>query len=197
MKKVISLLIIILVIIQGIFFYSSNGYNETYTLEFEAKDVEKDFDLYILLPKEYIIFAIEKDNLNLEYMGAITLMENDIPSISINKENISDKLYIDNGTEYVQILLEQNEDGKYEFDILSDYEQMDMKFRIKNVDKDYIAHIDNFKIDNGTCKVEYNYEKDIVKQPTNSFVNFLVKLLIFLLCAVIIVGIIAYVKQRR
>ncbi len=197
MKRLITIFSVLLVILSGLLINISCAYDETYTLEFEANDVNEDFDLYLLLPKDYIIFAIQEDGLNIEYTGVETLKNNDIPSIRVNKENINDELYEEDGKEYVQILLEKNEDGKYEFDILSNYPDMDMKYRIKNMNKDYIVHIDNFKINNGVCKIEYNYEEDTVKQPDTEFVPFITKLLIIILIVIIVVGLIAYIKQRR
>ena len=197
MKRLITIFSVLLVILSGLLINISCAYDETYTLEFEANDVNEDFDLYLLLPKDYIIFAIQEDGLNIEYTGVETLKNNDIPSIRVNKGNINDELHEEDGKEYVQILLEKNEDGKYEFDILSNYPDMDMKYRIKNMNKDYIVHIDNFKINNGVCKIEYNYEEDTVKQPDTEFVSFITKLLIIILIVIIVVGLIAYIKQRR
>ena len=197
MKKLITVFSLLLVIFVGGLFSSSYAIEETYTLEFEASDVSEDFDLYLLLPKEYIEFAIEEDGVDLEYTGAETLKDNDIPSIRVNKDDVSDEIYEEDGVEYTQILLEPNEDGKYEFDILSSYGKMDMKYRIKNLNKDYIVHIDNFKIDNGVCQIQYNYDEDAVKQPDTEFVPFITKLLIIILIVIIVVGLIAYIKQRR
>ena len=197
MKKLITVFSLLLVIFMGGLFSFSYAIDGTYTLEFEASNVSEDFDLYLLLPKDYIEFAIEEDGLDLEYTGAETLKNNDIPSIRVNKDDVSDEIYEEDGIEYIQILLQPNEDGKYEFDILSNYPEMDMKYRIKNMNKDYIAHIDNFKIDGGVCKIQYNYEEDTVKQPDTGFVPFITKLLIIVLIVIIVVGLIAYIKQRR
>ena len=198
MKKLVFIFSILLIIILGVLANFSYAYEKMYTLEFEASDVSKSFDLYLLLPKEYIEYVIREDGLELEYKGVETLKDNDIPSINIeNKNDISDELYKENGIEYIQILLHQNEDGKYVFDILEDYPDMDMKFRIKNVDKDYIVHIDNFKISDNVCKIEYNYDENTVKQPDTTFVPFLTKLLIILLAVIIVIGAVAYIKQRR
>ena len=156
------------------------------------------FDLYILLPKEYIEYVIKNDELDIEYEGVETLKNNEIPSINVNKENISNDLYKENDEEYIQILLEENEDNKYEFDILKDYGKLDIKYRIKNINRDEIVHIDNFKIDsNNVCEIKYNYEENTVKQPNVGFIPFITKLLIIILVIIIIVGIIAYVKKRR
>ena len=198
MKKIISILgLIVFLIREMLLWVSYAAYQATYTLEFEASNVNEDFDIYILLPKDYIEFVIEDDALDIEYTGVDTLKNNDIPSIRVNKENVSDELYEEDGVEYVQILLEENDDGIYEFDILSNYKEMDMKYRIKNVNKDFIVHIDNFKIDDGVCKIEYNYEEDTVKQPDTQFIPFVTKLLLVILVVIILIGLIAYIKQRR
>lgn len=198
MRKLVFIFSILLIIILGVLANFSYAYEKMYTLEFEASDVSKSFDLYLLLPKEYIEYAIRKDNLDLEYKGVETLKNNDIPSIKVeNKNDISDELYKENGIEYIQILLNQNEDGKYVFDILEDYPDMDMKYRIKNVDKDDIVHINNFEISDDVCKIEYNYDENTIKQPNTTFVPFLMKLLIILLAVIIVIGAVAYIKQRR
>ncbi len=198
MKKLVFIFSILLIIILGVLANFSYAYEKMYTLEFEASDVSKSFDLYLLLPKEYIEYAIRKDDLDIEYKGVETLKDNDIPSINIeNKNDISDELYKENGIEYIQILLNQNEDGKYVFDILEDYPDMDMKYRIKNVDKDDIVHINNFEISDDVCKIEYNYDENTIKQPNTTFVPFLMKLLIILLAVIIVIGAVAYIKQRR
>ena len=198
MKKLVFIFSILLIIILGVLANFSYAYEKMYTLEFEASDVSKSFDLYLLLPKEYIEYAIRKDDLDIEYKGVETLKDNDIPSINIeNKNDISDELYKENGIEYIQILLHQNEDGKYVFDILEDYPDMDMKYRIKNVDKDDIVHINNFEISDNVCKIEYNYDENTIKQPNTTFVPFLMKLLIILLAVIIVIGAVAYIKQRR
>ena len=198
MRKLVFIFSILLIIILGVLANFSYAYEKMYTLEFEASDVSKSFDLYLLLPKEYIEYAIRKDDLDIEYKGIETLKDNDIPSINIeNKNDISDELYKENGIEYIQILLHQNEDGKYVFDILEDYPDMDMKYRIKNVDKDDIVHINNFEISDDVCKIEYNYDENTIKQPNTTFVPFLMKLLIILLAVIIVIGAVAYIKQRR
>ena len=197
MKKTIFIIIILITIFEGILLNLSYAAEAMYTLEFEAFDVTEEFELYLLLPKDYILFAIEKDDLNLKYNGAKTLKDNDIPSISVNKDDIQDNLYEENGIEYIQILLKQNQEGKYEFNILSDYGKIDMKYRIKNENKDEIAYIDNFKVHDGVCKIEYNYEKNTIKQKNVEFIPFFVRLLIIVLIIIIVIGAIAYIKQRR
>jgi hypothetical protein len=114
----------------------------------------------------------------------------------VPKNNIQDEIYTEKGIEYIQIrLMEENE--VYSFDLLENYPQMDIKYRIKNIEKDYIVHIDNFKIEKGKCQIEYNFAKDTVKQPDQKVLNFNVKLLLMLLLLIIIVGAIAYKKGRN
>ena len=198
MKRLVFAFSISLIIILGSIVNFSYAYDKMYTLEFKVLDTSENFDLYLLLSKEYIEYAIKKDGLDIKYKGVETLKDNDIPSINIeDKNDISDELYKENGIEYIQIILKQNEDGKYVFDILEDYTDMDMKFRIKNVDKDYIVHINNFKISDNVCKIEYNYNENTVKQPDTTVVPFLTKLLIILLAVIIVIGAVAYIKQRR
>ena len=199
-KYLLFLVMIVFLVFQLILFNSNNSYcyDEMVTLEFETVNESEMFDLYILLPKEYIEYVIKNDELDIEYEGVATLKNNEIPSINVNKENINDDLYEENGEEYIQILLEKNENNKYEFDILKDYGKLDIKYRIKNINRDEIVHIDNFKIDsNNVCEIKYNYEENTVKQPNVGFIPFITKLLIIILVIIIIVGIIAYVKKRR
>lgn len=199
-KYLLFLVIGIFLVFKLILFNSNNSYcyNEMVTLEFETVNESEIFDLYILLPKEYIEYVIKNDKLDIEYKGVETLKDNDIPSINVNKENISNDLYKENDKEYIQILLEENENNKYEFDILKDYGKLNIKYRIKNINRDEIVHIDNFKIDsNNVCEIKYNYEENTVKQPNVGFIPFITKLLIVILVITIIVGIIAYVKKRR
>lgn len=91
----------------------------------------------------------------------------------------------------------EKEQENYQFDILEDYSDLDMKYRIKNEQKDYIVHIDNFKVEKGKCEIEYNYAKDIVKQPDKKIIPSGVKILIIILIVVVVVGGIAYIKKGR
>ena len=206
MRKILNIFILMIIIISAAFTcVNANDialireYNEMYTIEIEtiSNKNDKDFDFYILLPKSYIMHAIENDNLDIEYNGAYTLIDNYIPSINVDEKSINEEVYIEKDKEYVQILLEKNSEGIYEFDILSSYKNMDMKFRVKNIQKDYIIHIDNFEIRNEICEIEYDYDKDIIKQPDVKVIPLATKILIAILIITILVGIIAYIKQRR
>ena len=197
MKRYIAIICIcVLVILMNISVVTANS---TYTIELEVtKNTEnKSFTLYMLLPQDYIEYAINKADLDIEYTGAETLKQYDIPLINVDKEKIQDETYSENGIEYVQILLEQNEDSMYIFEIIEDYPDMDMKLRVKNNEKDYIMHIDNFKIKDDVCQIEYNYDKNEIKQPTQITINFGTLLLIIILVFIAIIGIIAKIKGRN
>lgn len=194
MKKIITLLMISIIIFAFGYVYAI----DTFELEFKTINNKgnEPFDLYLLLPKEYIEFAIDKAGLEIEYDRANTLKKNIIPGIIVKEENVQNEVYVENGIEYVQILLEE-EQGIYQFDILEDYPDLDMKYRIKNEQKDYIVHIDNFKVEEGKCKMEYNYVKDTIKQPDQKVIPSGVKILIIILIVVVVVGGIAYIKKGR
>ena len=195
-RYIVIICICVLVIMMNISIVMANS---TYTIELEVtKNTEnKSFTLYMLLPQDYIEYAINKAGLDIEYTGAETLKQYDIPLINIDKEKIQNETYSENGIEYVQILLEQNEDSMYIFEIIEDYPDMDMKLRVKNNEKDYIMHIDNFKIKDDVCQIEYNYDKNEIKQPTKITINFGTLLLIIILVFIAIIGIVAKIKGRN
>lgn len=198
-KRMKKLITISAVIVLAVMFMMNCVYAiDTFELEFKTINNKKNerFDLYLLLPREYINFAIQEANLSIYYDGANTLKKNDIPGIVVQKSNVQDEIYTEKGIEYVQIrLLEEN--GVYSFDLLENYPQMDIKYRIKNIEKDYIVHIDNFKIEKGKCQIEYDYTKDTVKQPDQKVMNFNIKLLLIVLLLIIMIGAIAYKKGRN
>lgn len=202
-KTIISLFMIIIISLLMIIFNTTNvqaasSDSEFFELQFEIINNEENenVDIYLLLPKEYIEFTIEHDNLDIEYEGANTLKENNIPSINVDGLNIEDELYEENGIEYVQILLEKNDDDIYSFDILSDYFDLDMRYRIKNDNKDFIANIENFKLKDGICEIEYDYSSDIVKQPDKKMFSLGTIILIIILIIIIILGISSYIKKK-
>lgn len=198
MKRIITLSTIFIIFLMTVSSFATFSKTELNFKTIDNKENE-DFDLYLLLPKDYIEFAISNNELDIdiEYEGPSTLKENDIPGIEIdNKENIQDEPYNEDGTEYVQILLEKSDDGSYKFDIIDEYPDLSMKYRIKNEEKDYIVHIDNFKIKNGVCEIEYDYTKDAVKQPDEIMMQTAI-ILSIILAIIIIVGLISYFRQKR
>ena len=114
-KTIISLFMIIIISLLMIIFNTTNvqaasSDSEFFELQFEIINNEENenVDIYLLLPKEYIEFAIEHDNLDIEYEGANTLKENNIPSINVDGLNIEDELYEENGIEYESIINDIN-----------------------------------------------------------------------------------------
>lgn len=199
MKKIVATFsIVIMIILFGMVGKVQADYNATIELQFKTINNEKNdkFDLYILLPESYITYTIQKDQLDFSYEGAETLKKNTIPSIFIKKDKVKDDTYTEKDIEYVQIALEPNEKGIYTFDILADYGELDMKYRIKNTEKDYIMHIDNFRVVKNECEIEYDYHKNTVKQPDKKVISFGTIALIVILIIVIILGFISYTKQR-
>lgn len=197
MRKVLNIVLIIFIFIMVFTPNAIASDFSTYELNLEVTSnvKNKEFNMYILLPKNYIIYAIENANIRLEYNGVETLKENDIQGISLNKNNIQDEVYTEGENEYIQILLEPNEDNEYTFDILAGYMQKDIKFRVRNDEKDYIMHIDNFEIKNNICKIEYNYDKDEIKQPDTIKISFSTVLFIILII-IVLIAIIAKIKGK-
>lgn len=207
-KKIINLVTIFIICIltilsQSIFLNANASNSETYTYNIKIKNNTNNdnVDIYILLPKEYIIYVINYDNLDIEYEGVETLKNNNIPNISVKKENIQDKLYKEENKEYVSILLEKNEDGIYQFEALQDYTNMDInmdiKFRIKNDNRDYIMDVSNFNIENNICEIQYDYDKNEIKQPGKIKINFGTVFLIILAILLIITAIISKKKTEN
>ena len=195
MKRIITFTILIILM-----FMVGNVYAiDTFDFQFQVSNNKEneDFDLYILLPEKYVIYAINQSNLEINYEGVETLKQYSIPGIDVEIDNIQDEIYEEKGVKYIQILLEKNSKDIYEFSILENYPNMDMKYRIKNSDKDYIMHIDNFKVKDGKCEIEYNYEKDEIKQPDKLVIPPGVIVLMILLAVIVIVGGISYIKQKN
>ncbi len=194
MKKIITILSLSIIVLIATNCYAV----DTFELEFKVIENKKNekFDLYLLLPENYIKFAIEKANLKIDYEGVSTLKENQILGLTSSNGSIQDEIYEEDNIQYIQIRLNKENDI-YSFDILEDYPKMDIKYRIKNMRKDYIVHIDNFKIEKGKCEIEYDYVKDTVKQPNKKVISFNIKTLFILLLIIIIVGTIAYQKGRK
>ena len=126
MKKIVINLVMLLIMIMSL---AINFIMPTYAMEYDTYELqftiknnpeEKEVELYLLLPKEYILFAIEKTGLEIEYDGANTLKDNTITGIDVDKENVQDKIYEEKGIEYIKIKLDEKDEGNYVFDILSD-----------------------------------------------------------------------------
>ena len=199
MKKFLSICVIIICMIVIGMPITKADTTHMYKIELTVthNKEQKDFEIYILLPEQYIRYAINQADLNSTYNGVQTLKENDIPGIAVDKMHIQDETYNENGIEYVQILLGPEEENIYTFEILSNYTYMDMKFRIKNDEKDYIMHIDNFEVRNNVCDITYNYEQDEIKQVNKIIVNVQSIVLMIILIFIIIIAIISKIKTQN
>ena len=199
MKKFLSICVIIICMIVIGMPITKADTTDMYKIELTVthNKEQKDFEIYILLPEQYIRYAINQADLNITYNGVQTLKENDIPGIAVDKTHIQDETYNENGIEYVQILLGPEEENIYTFEILSNYTYMDMKFRIKNDEKDYIMHIDNFEVRNNVCDITYNYEQDEIKQVNKIIVNVQSIVLMIILIFIIIIAIISKIKTQN
>lgn len=155
MKKIISIItmIVMALLLIGSVYASEENLLETYSLDMKILNKSENFELYILLPSNYIQYAIEKTGQDIKYEGSSTLKNNTISGINIDKNNVLDQTYKEDNIEYVQIKLKETSENEYTFDIISDYQNMDMKYRIKQGSDDYIMHIDNFKVQDGICKI--------------------------------------------
>ena len=197
MKKLVTIIFICMLIMMMCIPVVKANSTYTIALEVTKNKEEKTFELYMLLPENYITYAINKAGMDIEYTGAETLIQNEIPLIDVDKSKVQNETYRENGIEYVQILLEPDEDGMYTFEIIADYPEMDRKLRVKNDEKDYIMHIDNFEIEDNVCQIEYDYDKNEIKQPTKIVINFGTILLIVILVMIIIIAIISKAKTKE
>lgn len=164
MKKIIKILILSVLLITSIYLPVNAVEGEMTQLRLTVLEADEPYEIYMLLPKNYINYAIQHDGLDIGYDGANTLIYNTIPSIVVNVNNVLTDTYIDNGIEYVQIKLDDMGGEEYVFEIISEYTDMDMMYRIKSESKDNLMLISNFSIEeDNTCKMEYDYKQDTIQ----------------------------------
>jgi len=198
MKKIIKIMIISILIMMSICL-PVRAEGEMTQLRLTVIDAKEDYDMYILLPKNYIKYAIKHDNLDIEYDKANTLKYNSIPSITTTIENIQDDVYVEDMIEYVQIKLDDLGDQLYVFEIISEYTDMDMLFRVKSESKDDLLVIQNFKVQDNACKIEYNYKENTIQteRKNEMKISFRLQWWQIALIAVLIVFIVYLQKRRR
>ena len=198
MKRVCKILIFSILIISMLTIPVKATDAEMTKLKLKVVEANEDYDIYILLPKKYIMYAVQHDGLNLLYEGANTLKYNVIPSITVNINNVQDNTYVDNKIEYVQIKLDNLGDNDYLFEIIPEYTDMDMLYRIKSASKDNLMVISNFQVQDNTCEMEYNYAQNEIKSKVNSNVKIQFKLSWWQIVAIITLIIVAiYLHKRR
>ena len=201
MKKLIKIIILSILIITSVYI-PTNAEAELAgmsQLRLTVTEADEPYEIYMLLPKNYINYAIKHDGLDIGYDGANTLIYNTIPSIMVNVNNVLKDTYIDNGIEYVQIKLDDMGGEEYIFEIISEYTDMDMIYRIKSESKDNLMLINNFSIDeDNTCKMEYNYKEDTIQTDGKNEVKIKFQLHWWqiLIIAILIIFLI-YMQKRR
>ncbi len=198
MKKIIKVIIISIILITSVYIPVKATEGKTTQLKLTVTDADEAYDIYMLLPKNYIKYAIQHDGLDIEYDGANTLIYNTIPSIVVNVQNVLTDTYIDDGVEYVQIKLDDIGEEEYIFEIISEYTDMDMMYRIKSESKDNLMLIDNFTVEDNMCKMEYNYKQDTIQSQsgTELKIGFELHWWQILIIAVLIIFLI-YLHKRR
>lgn len=170
MRKILKV-ILITMLLMHVIYLTSEATEEVNKLRLKVLESDEDYKVYILLPKKYIMYAAKKDGLDIQYDKANTLIENHIPSIQVNINNIEKDTYIDNNIEYIQILLENLGGEEYYFEIIKEYTDMDMLYRIKSANRDNIIYIDNFQLRDNICEMEYNYSENIIESQEKNVVK--------------------------
>ena len=197
MKKLFSIVVLSVLIILTITLPVMADSTEMSKLRLKVTNANEEYEIFMLLPKKYIMYVIQHDGLDIGYDGANTLKYNVIPSITVDINNVLDNTYVDNGTEYVQIKLNDLGDAEYLFEIIPEYTDMDMLYRVKSSSRDNIMLIDNFKMQDNVCKIEYDYEKNEVKTEGKSEVKFKFNITWWqVLIIVILVIILIYAHNR-
>lgn len=199
MKKFLSTIIISIILITCLII-PSYANTEANQFRLKVENANENYDLYILLPKKYIKYAIQHDGLDTKYDGANTLIYNVIPSITVDISKIEKDTYIDDGIEYVQIKLDDLGGQEYVFETISDYTDMDMLYRIKSESRDNIMVIDNFTVSDNICQMVYDYNANIIQQKDRADVKLGFHLewwqVILIIVLVLIFGLI-YDRRRR
>lgn len=198
MKKFFNIIILSLLIILTITLPVIADSTEMSKLKLKVTESNESYEMFILLPKKYIMYAINHDGLDIGYDGANTLKYNVIPSITVDINKIVDDTYIDEGIEYVQIKLDNLGQDEYLFEILPEYTDMDMRFRVKSETRDNIMVIDNFKMKDNVCEIEYNYADNTVKTERKSDIKLKFNIKWWqILIVIILLIIIYYIYNRR
>lgn len=201
MKKIVIksiIIIMFLLFIANPVFAENTNDIQMARLKLTVTNVNENYELYILLPKNYIQYAIQHDNLDIDYDGANTLIYHSIPSIIVNIDNVVKDTYIDNRIEYVQIKLDDLGENEYLFEIIPEYTNMDMLYRIKSESRDNIMIIDNFQLEDGKCEMEYDYATNEIKTENSKQIEFRFNISWWqILIIAILIIVLIYIEKRR
>ena len=200
MKKIFKIILLIILFINISYINVSATNEEVNKVRLNVTNADEDYQIYILLPKKYIMYAINYDGLNIEYDKANTLIYNNIPSISVDINDIQKDTYIDeeNRIEYVQILLDDLGGEEYYFEIIKEYTDMDMLYRIKSTSRDNLLHINNFSLEDNSCDMEYNYKENTITTDIHKDIKIKFDFEWWQILAIVILTIfIIYLYKRR
>lgn len=198
MKKTIEKILILLVGILILLAPNVKADEEYITLDLTVQEPKESYEIYLLLPKSYIEYAIQQSGLKLDYNGEQTLRKYDIPGINIDKTKVQTDVYVEDFVEYVQILLEPTSTNQFKFNILKNYGSYDMRFRyqLKSEDTFTIMKFDNFKADNkNICKIVFNEKENTLKNEVR--IQSHIALWQIIVIIAIIIAIIIFTKKIR
>ena len=198
MKKIFKIAILVILLIITIY-VPVHAETKMTQLRLNVLEANEDYEIYMLLPRKYIMYAIQHDGLNIEYDKANTLKYNVIPSITVDINNIQDETYVENGIEYVQIKLNDLGGDEYLFEIIPEYTNMDMMFRIKSQSKNDLMILTNFRIQNNKCEILYNYKENTLKAENvnNAQIKFDIPWWQIILIIVVVVIIWYFINRRK
>ena len=93
MKKILGIIIFIFIILIGTF-VSAKTNTDIIELQLNVIENQKQekFDIYILLPEQYVKYAIQHDNVDVKIQNSLadTVLQSNIPSIDIDKSFLQD-----------------------------------------------------------------------------------------------------------
>lgn len=200
MKKILTIILLNIILLINICSVQAQASTETMNqLRLQVKDADESYSIYMLLPRDYIEYAIKHDGLDMEYQGSNTIKFYTIPSITVDVDSVLDETYVDNHIEYVQIKLDDIGEQEYFFELLPDYPEMDMMYRVESDSKDDLLLLSNFKFRDGTCKITYNYKENTIKTEDKKDIKlkFDLKWWQILIIFVLIIFVIVISKRRN
>lgn len=167
MKKKILLIFILLIMLLiwmvPVLAIQVGTKGDTYEIQLTMKNKQPSYQLYLLLPRDYLEYVIAQKGLDLVYEGPDTLIEHEIPGISVSRDKVQAQEYVEDQKQYVSILLTPDDKEMFYFTVVSSYPNQDIKFRYVNGEKDFIVHLDDFRVQDGVCQIEYDGKQDTVK----------------------------------
>ena len=165
MKKTV-VIILLQILITFMCITNVKAETEYNTLDLTIKDMESSYELSLLLPVEYIQYAIENLENKVTYTGPETLVNNDISTLNIDKNSVKPKLFTQENVQYVEVTMTPYSTNHYQFKVLKDYSKLDIKFKILKTGETQstIMYLDDFKFDGeGMCRLTYDAKQDTLK----------------------------------